>query len=161
MDCIESIADDSTEQRDEQCKNDANVQRKPTEDANDKIQSPMKKCDQFSSECTAVRIRLEHNYALELKLKTKTDEHKCVDCGYSTIVKSRLLRHRMEHCKPKTIKSKKCSICGKFFTHNGLRDHYRNFINPNRTFRGEHKRYTAEDHSILLKRLTKKMSNQN
>lgn len=100
-------------------------------------------------------IQVEHNYALNMKLKAKR-EYNCSVCGYVTSVFCRFTRHRAENCDIQPYKSEPCPICGKVFTHNGLRDHLRNYTAPNRAFRGEHKNYSTEHHSKLLQKISKK-----
>lgn len=101
------------------------------------------------------QIFVEHNYALNLKIKGE-EEFKCLVCGYTTDTRSRFRRHKLEHCDTKPKRSKACPICGKVYTHNGLRDHLRNYTVPNRAFRGVHKNFTAQHHINLLVQLPKK-----
>lgn len=100
-------------------------------------------------------ILLDHCYALNMKFKTD-NEFKCGCCGKVFAMKSRLKRHRSENCGTKPNKQESCRICGKFYTHNGLRDHLRNYTAENRTFRGKHKKFSTKYHFDLLKQLKKK-----
>lgn len=95
---------------------------------------------------------LDHNYALNMKVK-KEDEFKCSTCGKVFLIKSRLSRHQQENCNVEPKKSESCPICGKSYTYNGLRDHFRNFTEPNRAFRGKHKFFSTDHHLNLLKKL--------
>lgn len=104
-----------------------------------------------------MRILEEHNYALNLKFKPGL--YRCECNKYSTDVRQHFYTHRTEHCKKNEHKQKRnesCMICEKMFTRNGLRDHYRNYTDPNRIPRGIHAKYSIQHHLNLLKKMSKK-----
>lgn len=99
-------------------------------------------------------IFIEHNYALNMKIKGE-DEFECSVCGYITDIRTRFRRHKAEHCDKKPNLSEACPICDKVYTHNGLRDHLRNYTVQNRAFRGVHKKFTVKYHKNLLAQISR------
>lgn len=83
----------------------------------------------------------------------------CLNCNYVAKRKYTLGKHQEQHCKATIrsdftrVKDKRCSICLKYFTHDGLRSHLRGYINGsdlNRISRGKHALYSAEQHICYL-----------
>lgn len=95
----------------------------------------------------------DHNYAINMRIKPV--ELKCPNCDYTCDRRHRLATHCAEHCISKPKKESLCLICGKRFTHNGLRAHLRNFMNSDRASRGIHSRFSIEHHVNLLKAIVK------
>lgn len=80
----------------------------------------------------------------------------CSNCGYFSKRKHTVMVHIKQHCvsnktSKEAIKLKSCRICGKKFTHDGLRSHLRGYIkNPNRKIRGVHKNFDVNHHNAYL-----------
>lgn len=87
----------------------------------------------------------------------------CKYCGYWATRRHRVQVHVNQHCEvlknelmQKVIKDKQCIFCRKFFTHDGLRSHLRNFIDAvkkNRKIRGVHRNFNTHQHEAVLDKI--------
>lgn len=97
---------------------------------------------------------VDHNYCLVSK--RSQDPLGCSDCGYVAKRMSHLKTHKKLHCKficerkKLALRTSTCPICGKKYTHDGLRSHLRNYLSENRVFRGEHSTYSVDQHQQIL-----------
>lgn len=103
------------------------------------------------------RIFEEHCYALNMKIKS--GPYHCECKKYSTNNRQHFYTHRTEHCTVNKCKQKRsaiCQICKQTYTLNGLRSHYRNYIEPTRIPRGIHAKFSIRYHMKLLRKMSKK-----
>lgn len=103
----------------------------------------------------------EHNY-IQKSSQDPVPEIKtiqCEDCGFVFARHDNLKIHRNEHCpngRNKVQKDINCFVCGKFFTHNGLRSHLNNFVSGKHVARNGHQKFTPEEHKLMLLSIRKK-----
>lgn len=79
--------------------------------------------------------------------------YRCEDCGMTTKKKSSFLDHKAEFCVKEAVKDMLCSVCKKPHTRRSLRVHLGGMVRSltqGRTLRGEHAKYTLEQHQALL-----------
>lgn len=94
-------------------------------------------------------------------VKLEIRNFKCAKCSYVAKRKYTLKIHQQFHC-PGIVsieKDAKCRICGKSYTHNGLRSHLLGIAkakNTGRKPRGRHAEITAQKHFDYLNKLNLK-----
>lgn len=103
----------------------------------------------------------EHNYMQKRSQDPVLEMKKlqCEDCGFIFARHDNLKTHRNEHCRNgrnKVQKDIKCSVCGKFYTHNGLRSHLNNFVSGKHVARNGHQKFSPEEHKLMLLNIRKK-----
>lgn len=108
-----------------------------------------------------VTIKAETDQDDEEKSCQSVDTFKCEKCESVFKRKYSLKVHLQYHCSKsvvKFVKDKKCPICKKEYTHNGLRSHLLgmgNALSNGRTPRGCHGKSTAKKHFALLSEIAK------
>lgn len=110
----------------------------------------------FSSEY----ISVFHPYASTEQQGRCRVFYQCANCDYSTCKKSSYDDHA-ESCGNEPNKSAMCPICNKNYTYRGLRNHLNHYASGEHKSRGEHAKFTPQDHRDFLNILTANRNQKN